>query len=566
MKTVSLKKQCQKKLLLLFSCFILTANFSALQLKAQTSGWLTDSTINVIDGSSPLYNNVLPGDTVYIKAGNRNKLRIQNFKGTLIKPVTFMNAGGIVTISTNDYYGISILNCRYARFSGQGDSSNFYGIQVKRVANGAGIGVGALSSDYEIDHISIENCATEGIIAKTDPDCSFRASRDSFTQFNTSIHDNFIADVGDEGLYIGSSYYSGMRLTCNGKDTLVMPAILNIVKVYNNIVKRTGWDGIQVSSAPLHCQIHHNTIINDSQAGTNNQMSGILMGGGSKCDCYNNKITDGKGDGIEDHGLGGNKIYNNIILNAGKSFQPANASQMKHGIFVSDISVMQDSSFCILFNDIINPKSDGIRFQSVKSKHNLIASNLIINPGNFNLYETDNTSFNGNDAYVMIPNGTADVQLKNNFFTTNITVAGISLTDYAVLPSSPLINRGYQLEHSITADFNNARRQVGGYYDIGAIEYQSGDDRLFDTAGSKVLLFPNPVQSKLNIRYLATDISTTLFQVFTLSGQLVFQQSKQILFPGMQELQMNAGKLLSGMYFYSIQNGQSIAFGKFSKL
>jgi len=555
-----------RNLFVLSSCFFISANFSVLKLKAQTIGWLVDSTVNVIDGYGPLYINAQAGDTIYLKAGSRDKLLIRNFKGSPDRPITFMNKNGVVNISTNDYYGISIVNCRYIRFSGQGNSINFYGIQINKVSRGSGIGVGALSTDVEIDHVQIQNCLYSGIVAKTDPDCLLKASRDSFTQFNTSIHDNYILDVGNEGMYIGSAFYSGMRLTCNRKDTMVMPAVLNSVKVYNNIVQRTGWDGIQVSSAPLNCQVHHNSIINDSQAETKNQMSGILLGGGSKCDCYNNKITDGKGDGIEDHGLGGNKIYNNIIVNAGQSFLPNDLKQFKHGIFVSDVSVMKDSGFSILFNDIINPKSDGIRFQSIKSKHNLIASNLIVNPGNYNLYQTDNTSFTGNDAYVMIPNRAANVQLKNNFFSRNIQAAAISGTDFTILPGSPLINKGYQQALSITTDFNNERRPIGGYYDIGALEYNSGDDRLFDTSSQKAILFPNPVQSKLNIRYVATDISSALVQIYTSTGQMALQQTVNVLLPGVQELQINPVKLFKGTYLYCLKQGKEIIYGKFIKL
>jgi len=566
MKILSSLRKRQSKNLILTGALFTFANLSFIQLTAQPATVIIDSSIHLVDGMNPLYSNVHPGDTIYLKAGNRDKLLIRNFNGLPGRPITFINRDGIVTVSTNSYYGISILNCRYTRLSGQGTTGNFYGIQVKKVAAGAGIGIGGMSSDFEVDHISVENCSTEGIVAKTDPDCSFRTLRDSFTQFNTSIHDNYIASVGNEGMYIGSSYYAGITITCNGKDTIVKPAVLNEVKIYNNIVEHTGWDGIQVSSAPLHCRIFNNTVMHDSQAEIKNQMSGILIGGGSKCDCYNNLVSDGRGDGIEDHGLGGNKIYNNIIVNAGKTYLPNDASQPKHGIFVSDVSAVKDSSFSILFNDIINPKSDGIRFQSTKSRRNLIASNLIVNPGNYNLYQSGNTSFTGNDAYVMIPNSACDVQLKNNFFSISLAAAGISTNDYSVLPASPLINKGYQQATFITTDFSNKKRPVGGMFDIGAMEYDSGSDRLFDTLDKdRSVVFPNPVHSTLNIRYAAIDTTKTILHIYTLNGKLLLQQSRQVLSPGLQELQMNVDKLNSGMYLYSIENGNRIYHGKFTK-
>lgn len=546
--------------------FFIAVIFHSSKLHAQSAQWLVDSSINVIDGSGPMYSSLRPGDTVYLKAGIRDKLLIRNFKGFPGKPITFMNKDGVVTISTNSYYGISILNCRYIRFSGQGNSNNLYGIQIKKVMDGSGIGVGSLSSDFEIDHVSVENCVYSGIFAKTDPDCTLKAARDSFIQFNTSIHDNFIANVGNEGMYIGSSFYNGFSITCNGKDTLVMPPVLDNVKVYNNTIQHTGWDGIQISSAPLHCQIFNNTISDDSQAEVTNQMSGILIGGGSRCDCYNNLITDGKGDGIENHGLGSNKIYNNIIVNAGRSFLPADPAQMKHGIFVSDASVIKDSAFYIFFNDIINPKSDGIRFQSVKSKHNLIASNLIINPGNYNWYSVANTNFTANDAYVMIPNAASDVQLNNNFFTRNIAAAGISPNDYSVLPHSPLINQGYPDNVSISTDFKNKRRPVGGLFDIGAMEYDLGNDTLLHTFSEKPVLFPNPVYSTLTIRYLSVELTKTAIRIYTLKGELVHQEFQQVALPGIQEVQINVSKLLPGLYVYAVQTDAALSYGKFIKL
>lgn len=549
-----------------FSCFMLiSVHFPSAELHAQATQWLVDAAVNVIDGTGPLYVNLHPGDTVFLKAGNRDKLLIRNFKGSPDKPITFMNKGGIVNVSTNDYYGISILNCRYIRFSGQGNSTNFYGIQVNKVLDGSGIGIGSLSSDFEIDHVLIENCNHSGIFAKTDPDCTLKATRDSFIQFNTSIHDNYILNVGNEGMYIGSSFYNGYTITCNGKDTLVMPPVLNNVKVYNNTVQHSGWDGIQLSSAPLHCLIYNNTVSDDSQAEVPNQMSGILIGGGSRCDCYNNLITNGKGDGIENHGLGSNKIYNNIIVNAGQSFLPNDPSQMKHGIFVSDASVIKDSAFYILFNDIINPKSDGIRFQSVKSKHNLIASNLIINPGNYSWYSSGNTNFTANDAYVMIPNASSDIQLKNNFFARNISAAGISVNDYTVLPNSPLINQGYSDNLSVVTDFKNKRRPAGGLFDIGAMEYDQGNDTLLHTFNERTLLFPNPANTALTIRYLSLELTKTTFNIYSLKGELVYQEYHQVVLPGIQELQINVSKLQSGMYVYAIQNGIAVQYGKFLK-
>lgn len=554
------------KRLLKSSGFFIVAFFSLQQLQAQQHSWLTDSSVNVIDATNAVYHSVHPGDTIYLAAGSRDKLLIRNFKGTVDSPVVFINKGGAVNISTNSYYGIAINNCRYIRLSGQGSSGTFYGIQIAKVAAGCGIGIGAMSSDFEIDHIAITHCSTEGIYAKTDPDCAFIATRDKFTQFNTDIHDNYIADIGNEGMYIGSSYYAGMTITCSGKDTVVMPPVLNGVTINNNIVKNTGWDGIQVSSAPLHCHIFNNTISHDSQAEMPNQMSGILLGGGSKCNCNNNLVTDGKGDGIENHGLGGNNIFNNIIVNAGRDYLPNDLTQMKHGIFVSDISVQQDSSVNIFFNDIINPKSDGIRFQSIKSRHNLISGNLIVNPGNYNFYPYSNTAFTSNDAYIMIPLKTADVQVKNNYFSKNLLMAGIAATDYSILPGSPLINQGDAGNGAVSYDYYYHRRPVGGLFDIGATEYSGGADTLLHTTNDRVIAFPNPASTSITFQYLSVAIDAGNLQVYNSTGQLVLQQNNNTLSPGIQQWNVDVAYLPRGLYVYTFTNAQQVTFGKFIKL
>lgn len=547
-----------KKGFTLKGAFVLLTFIFFSSLAAQDSSLVVNASINLIDGSIAPYNKVQPGDTLFLQAGIRNKLLIRNFSGSVQKPITIMNKGGIVNISTNDYYGISISNCRFFRFSGQGSGTDFYGIQINKVLGGAGIGIGNASSDFEIDHILIENCLTAGIYAKTDPSCSNNISRENFTQFNTIIHDAHISNVGNEGMYIGSSYYSGMTVNCNGKDSVILPPILDGVKIYNNIIKSTGWDGIQVSSASFNCQIYNDSIINDSQAEVPSQMSGILIGGGSKCDCFNNYIRDGKGDGIESHGLGGSKIFNNIIVNAGISYFPNDPTKMKHGIFISDVSAMKDSSFSIIFNDIINAKTDGIRFQSVNSKNNLIASNLIYHSG---IYNTPSLS----DYYVVIPNGLSDVQIKNNFFTNNFQDAGVSMPDYSILPGSPLIKNAYWNNLGISFDFKYTPRPTGELFDIGAMKYDNKLDSLIIPNKNYPLLFPNPVNNLLTLRYQVFTNSTIELKIYNENGFLSIQQSKQTYMPGIQEIKVNVDQLPSGFYIYSLNDGKQKYYGKFIK-
>jgi hypothetical protein len=554
-----------------FVLFILFFLQNEYKIYGQQTSYLVHQTTNLVDGTIAPYNQVQPGDTLFLEYGIRDFLLIRNFTGTQEKPVILTNLGGVVTLNSSIHYGISIQNCRYFRLTGQNDTSNFYGIKITGVASGAGIGIGAMSSDYEIDHISIENCPIAAIYAKTDPDCSFLATRDKFIQFNTVIHDTYISNVGNEGMYIGNTHYFGQTVNCNGNDTLLLPSLLDGVSIYNNIVDHTGWDGIQVSSAWRNCQIYNNLILYDSQAEVDEQMSGIMLGGGSKCDCYNNYISNGKGDGIESLGLGGYRIFNNVIMNAGLSFHPLDSSNMKHGIFISDVSVQTDSSFYILFNDIINPKSDGIRFQSVKSRNNLIASNLILNPGNYNYYQQHgNIHLSGKDAYIMLPDSTSDVNRQHNFLSQNIGNAHISVTDFIPFSNSPLIDNAYSNNLGITFDYFHHPRPLRAASDIGAIEHNpiSNNDTKLTSKDFTTMPFsyPDPVKSLLNIRFHPEDSMGILFQVYNLQGFVVLKKKVPSAAGKDQEIQIDVENLPAGVYLYSLFSGKTTTSGKFIKI
>lgn len=531
-------------------------------IAANNKNIIIDLQTTVVDGEIAPFNQLIPGDTLLINAGTRSSLMIKNVFGSSENPIIIINNKGLVIVNTVDYYGISIRNCSHFRLTGSGDIKHRYGIQVTRVEKGSGIGIGERSTDIEVDHISIQNTPIGGLYVKTDPNCTTPSTREKFTQYNTSIHDNYIARTGNEGMYIGSSNFTGETVKYNGNDTILMPPLLEGVKIFNNIIEYAGWDGIQVSSASKDCQIYGNTILYDSQAEYYAQMSGILIGGGTKGDCFNNFIAYGKGNGIESHGLGGYKIFNNIIVDAGKSYKPLDLNERKHGIFVTDVSVLPDSSFHIVHNDIINPKSDGIRFQSSISKNNLIASNLIINPGNFNLYEFGNTYLKGIDSYIMIPHDSADVRLENNFLTLDYGIAGLTDT-YELLPESPLIDNASL--SGVTFDYYNKSRPFGIKPDIGAVEYHDPQSTRNFESHRSVEIYPNPVKNQLTIRYKLLNTNSALIKVFNLAGDIVLQKNHLSDSKAIQEFQIDTVGLISGMYLFTIEKENELISGKFIK-
>ena len=556
--------------------YILIALFLFWMLSSQNVGAKTkiivSLTTNMVDGKVSPYNQLRPGDTLFFQSGTRSMLRIQNFTGSPRAQIIFINYNGVVTINTDGYYGIDVKGCRYIRLTGTGSNKNFYGFMITRVKGGAGLSFGGLTSDFECDHIYVANVPIAGVYAKTDPDCSMQSTRGRFTQYNTVFHDNYFSYTGNEGMYIGSSFYSGETINCNGQDIFVYPSLLAGVRVYNNIVKYSGWDGIQVGSASTDCMIFNNLVMYDSQAGVNYQMSGILIGGGSNCDCYNNYIYKGKGDGIESLGLAGYRIYNNVIVDAGRSYYPTDVTKMKYGIYVNDNSCIEGNSFSLLFNDIINPKTNGIRFSSVKSKKNLIASNAIINPGA------------GSGGYIVITSPGCEVTQKNNYLSMTQTGAGFADTTYSLLSTSPLIDAGYTDNRQVTFDYYYHQRPYGKTFDIGINEYnpkyppkganmgeqhENNDTLLTPEKKSSLrieqLPFPDPVEAKLTMIYSIDSLYDVSLDVYNFSGVQVSHYEEDGMVPGPHSITLDVSSFPEGVLLFTIRAGKEAVSGKFIK-
>lgn len=528
-----------------------------------------DSTTLIVEGKVAPFNTVKGGDTIFFTGGHRPFLLIRNIHGDSLEPVIMINHLGCVIINTDHHFGISVENSSFFRFTGSGDTSELYGFRIERVKNGGGMGITTNCSNLEIDHIYIADCPIGGLYAKTDPDCSFSNTREKFTQRNTLIHDNYIARVGNEGMYIGSTKYFGMVVNCEGTDTLLMPSLLSGVKIFRNILDHTGWDGIQVSSASEDCHIYDNTVLFDSQAEHPAQMSGIIIGGGSSCDCYNNYISGGKGSGIEVHGTGRMKIFNNIIENAGKDYKPDDLQAMKYGIYVTDISTVPGNWFYLLFNTIVNPKSDGIRFVSLLSRGNVAWSNAIINPGNFDFYETGHFgTFKGIDSYIMIPNPDADLAIRSNYCSRLIGMAGFDLPGYTLKAGSPLIDAGDPDPKGINFDFLYRPRPHQDGFDAGAHEFNPAFLASPLPAPSETrysFVAPNPVFNEVNIYFYNEKHQDVTCWIINMNGITVARTNHRAEQVGLACISVSVTHMGSGTYLYLLNAGKNQYRGRFIK-
>ncbi len=500
---------------------------------------------------------IAPGDTVCLLGGNKDYLFLSQLVGTVEKPIIIVNRNGSVIINTTHFYGIKFSHCKYVKLLGINSSS--YGIRILKVANGAGISIDELSTNIEVAYVEVSNTAYGGIYAKTEPDCSFESTRDKFLMNGVHIHHCYVHDVADEGMYIGSAKYTGQYLPAC--DTTVFPHLLSDVRIHDNIVERTGWDGIQVSSSPADCFIFDNIIRNDSYRETNGQMSGILIGGGSNCDCYNNQIADGKGDGIDIFGFGEMKIYNNLIVRAGRSYQPENSNAPKHGIFIGNAPYNDAGRFKIMHNTIVSPKTTGLRFLNFFSTSNLFFNNIITNPGGY--------ATMGDAAYFDYSGVPGLFTLRQNIFSEQAESLGF--VDYTndsfdLKPNSVAVNKAFDAGlNNVFFDILNRPRPHNTASDIGAFECQAVNAGMVANEDSpqKINVFFNPLIERIQstIVFFTNDIVDFLF--FDATGKLVLFIPDKIAEAGERHFSFQSNELPPGLYFFQCRGKKHLLTKKF---
>ncbi|MFT6065894.1 MAG: hypothetical protein ACJAQX_001770 [Polaribacter sp.] len=257
-----------------------------------------------IDNSFPYHVNeqtlgraTIGGDTIFISSSRTNPLRFEFTNGDINKPLVIINKGGQVKIESPNSYSwgaITFENCRYIKISGAGHPNYKYGFELS--ADQCGLAFSELSSDCEAEFIKIDHDGFFGIMAKKNYEGNPPSPIPVFE--NLIIHDCFIENVS-EGMYIGETKSPGMEFKG--------------VKIYNNIVRNTLRESIQIANAVEDVEIYNNTLLN---AGLENAMyhTNILqIGDNSVVNAYNNILIEAPATGIIVMGKGDCKFTNNYI-------------------------------------------------------------------------------------------------------------------------------------------------------------------------------------------------------------------------------------------------------------
>ncbi|MBT1686385.1 alpha/beta fold hydrolase [Dawidia soli] len=484
---------------------------------------------------------VKPGDVVCVRAGNRGYLRFMDFVGTPDKPITFINCGGQVVINNPIMDGsLSFTRCKYFRVTGTGDPNFFYGFKIAVSTKNTAMFMS--DSDFEVDHIEIANSGYAGIMCKIDPTCDNpQYHRGNFVMENIKLHDNYIHDTNGEAYYVGYYAYGGIDKSPCGR---VYPHDIKNLKIYNNIIRNTAADGLQVTCAVEGCEIYNNSIEN---YGLNpfsvDQNNGIIIGGGTSGLCYNNYIRKGSGVGMAVFGLGGNIIFNNIIAETGS-----------HGVYFGIGSTIPGRGFNFINNTVMDTKMDGIRYENTVAKGSKFYNNLVINPGTYDTYERADFCAKGKDAFFYSSCSIGmDYDSSNFFFARNIaSVKFVNPTnhDYHLLPNSPVIDIGRDVSaYNINFDHFMLTRPAGLKYDIGATEYQS------DGSTNKIPIITMPANQTLT---LPTNSTTLTASAVDQDGTIASYSWIQVSGPTDAQLAnvttktLTASSLIEGVYVFRL--------------
>lgn len=265
------------------------------------------------------------GDTLLIPAGTYSVIEIDSFGGDPSRDIVIRNYGGLVNVTGSirlqkDVHHVKIL--------GNGATGITYGFKCKNFAFN------------RVNHFLMSNIecgpnlpdATSkggvGIYGKQDPyEGQPWTQYPSYVSRKITITNCYVHDVDGEGMYIGHTYPDG-----DPDHSKIYPIRLDSVTISNNIVVNTGWDGIQLSNARNGNLIFNNSVTSFGLLDIDGQRAGIISGGNTNSQVFNNTVSNGKGNGIQFFGYGKMECYGNVITNVGNTAKNVNGEESIYGM------------------------------------------------------------------------------------------------------------------------------------------------------------------------------------------------------------------------------------------
>lgn len=409
---------------------------------------------------------VSPGDSVCVRGGPREYLRLQEFVGAEGSPILIRNCEGQVDIDNDDRgYGLTVDRSRYVRVTGSGDPDFAYGFKVRAARTGPdysamGVSISDLSSDIEADHMEVYDSGFAGFNVKTDPRCDGSANLGNFVMHNSKLHHNYIHDTHGEGIYFGSTGYGGRVYNCDGEDVTLYPHEHHGADIHDNIIENTGWDGAQIGVTPVGCAFYRNVIRNVGLAGEMYQQQGLQIGGASACAIWGNVLMDGPTNGIFILGADDTQVYNNLIVGFAGT-----------GIYINDQQLDLDARIQVAHNTVVAAGDRGIA-----------VFGALLGPG----FVRNNAVAQAGSQPIGIGGDVVEFADEGNQIADDPAALGFvdaAARDFHLTETSPLRDAGVPVpELAISDDLEGTSRDDAP--DVGAYEFSEVAPTTGDTTGS----------------------------------------------------------------------------------
>lgn len=396
-----------------------------LQINAQNRNFVIDNSFPSIVNEQSLGRATIGGDTIFISSNRTNPIKFQFTNGSATKPLVVINKGGQVKIDSKNGYSwgaIIFENCKYIKISGSGHPNYKYGFLLS--ADDCGLAFSELSSDCEAEFIKISHYGFFGFMVKKNYEGNPPFPYPVFE--NLSIHDCFVENVS-EGMYLGETKSPGMEF--------------KHVKIYNNIVRNTFRESMQIANMVEDVEIHNNTLLNAGLGNIPYQTSVLQIGDNSVVNAYNNILIKAPATGIAVYGKGNCNFTNNYL-----------ASNM--GIFIDNR----------LFSDNLTPMNITHNFFS-----EITGNQIIKNYNEINYFTVSDNNYNTNKTFFLNQSGN-----QTNFTTSNNNLTSIPAIEF----TNPETN-----DYSLTSNNPIAYKNMGA---PGGPEY-------FQTVPKQIVIKPEMI-------------------------------------------------------------------------
>lgn len=394
---------------------------------------------------------VLPGQTICVEGGDRAGIKLKDINGTADNPIRIINCGGVVTF--NEPYSVqavTIDRSSHFKFSGTGDDSEEFGFNIE-YAIGYGILVRNLSTNFEIDHVLIDESRLTGIIIRDNPTCDLVYNEGSFELESVYIHDVTIQNC-KEGISIGHpNFRTGVFHPYCGN---LYPYAISDVRIERCNIQQIG-SGNGLSLYGCEGVVQDN-IFDDIQG------TGVLM----KNECHltfeRNLVKNTSIYGVQVLGGGEHNFYSNLFIDNG-----VEGTGAVWVAFKTSLLLPAENNLQFLHNTVVNSGHYNLGIANAGSASAIcnIKNNIFCEPNSI-----------GPEIYEYAPYFSAAfsllIQFDNNIMSDSKYDLGFvnpDEDDFQIDQSSEAINYGVSSE--LSEDYIHQIRNLAGAPDAGAFEY-----------------------------------------------------------------------------------------------